>query len=121
MQPLKRQVPPRFLSFSTIAVRRPNWPALMAATYPPGPEPMIVTSNASLELNSISASVLVRFNPGWFGLPAILKRPLRLLHLQSHQMFPLWRWDLLVKPRWQVHRSSRATDIEPFDYCSQPY
>jgi hypothetical protein len=39
MHPTLRQVPPRVPRISTQAVLRPSWPALMAATYPPGPPP----------------------------------------------------------------------------------
>src|SRR3954468_809475 len=48
MQPTFKQVPPNSLSFSTRAVFKPSWPERMAATYPPGPEPMITTSNFSI-------------------------------------------------------------------------
>src|SRR5258708_3334849 len=44
MQPTCRQVPPRYGSFSTTIVFRPNSPARIAATYPPGPLPIIATS-----------------------------------------------------------------------------
>src|SRR5215469_1635548 len=44
MQPTCRQVPPRNGSFSTTIVFRPSSPARIAATYPPGPLPMIATS-----------------------------------------------------------------------------
>src|SRR5271155_3296588 len=44
MQPTCRQVPPRKGSFSTTATFRPHCAARMAATYPPGPLPMITTS-----------------------------------------------------------------------------
>src|SRR5262249_20576294 len=44
MQPTCRQVPPRNGSFSTTIVFSPSSPARMAATYPPGPLPMIATS-----------------------------------------------------------------------------
>src|ERR1700739_1530038 len=44
MQPTCRQVPPRNGSFSTTIVLSPNSPARMAATYPPGPLPIIATS-----------------------------------------------------------------------------
>src|SRR5947207_11217043 len=47
-----RQVPPSSLSFSMIAVLSPSWPARMAATYPPGPEPMIATSNGGCSFKS---------------------------------------------------------------------
>jgi len=39
MQPTLRHVPPRVPLISTQAVLRPSWPALIAATYPPGPPP----------------------------------------------------------------------------------
>src|SRR5215470_3668432 len=44
MQPTCRQVPPRKGSFSTTTVFSPSSPARMAATYPPGPLPIIATS-----------------------------------------------------------------------------
>src|SRR2546423_13278820 len=52
MQPMFRQVPPSSLSFSTSAVLRPSWAARIAATYPPGPEPMMMRSNLSIEVFS---------------------------------------------------------------------
>src|SRR6266581_3524609 len=48
MQPTLRQVPPSSLHYSTRAVFNPSWPARIAAMYPPGPEPMIRTSNFSI-------------------------------------------------------------------------
>ena len=48
MQPRRRQVPPHPAgSRSTTAVLSPIWAARMAATYPPGPVPMTVTSKIS--------------------------------------------------------------------------
>src|SRR6266853_4804725 len=44
MQPTCRQVPPRYGSFSTTTVFNPSSPARIAATYPPGPLPIIATS-----------------------------------------------------------------------------
>src|SRR5437899_2404677 len=44
MQPTCKHVPPRNGSFSTTTVFRPNSPARIAATYPPGPLPIIATS-----------------------------------------------------------------------------
>src|SRR5216683_6049724 len=44
MQPTCRQVPPRYGSFSTTTVFSPSSPARIAATYPPGPLPIIATS-----------------------------------------------------------------------------
>src|SRR5215471_9407146 len=44
MQPMRRHVPPRSCSFSTQATFRPNCAARMAATYPPGPAPMMTRS-----------------------------------------------------------------------------
>src|ERR1700691_5270009 len=44
MQPTCRQVPPRNGSFSTTAVFSPHWLARIAATYPPGPLPIITRS-----------------------------------------------------------------------------
>src|SRR5215471_1708231 len=44
MHPTCRQVPPKNGSFSTTTVFSPNSPARIAATYPPGPLPMIATS-----------------------------------------------------------------------------
>ena len=43
MQASLRQRPPVF-PFSTTAVLRPSWAARMAATYPPGPDPMMMQS-----------------------------------------------------------------------------
>ena len=44
IHPTFRQVPPKELYFSIIAVFIPNWAQRIAATYPPGPEPIIATS-----------------------------------------------------------------------------
>src|SRR6266702_1848490 len=44
MQPPCKQVPPRNGSFATTTVFRPSSPARIAATYPPGPLPIIATS-----------------------------------------------------------------------------
>jgi phytoene dehydrogenase-like protein len=50
MQPTFKQVPPSFTfpdlssSNSMQAVFRPSWEALIAATYPPGPPPITITS-----------------------------------------------------------------------------
>ena len=45
MHPTFRQVPPSVAYFSIMAVFIPNWAQRIAATYPPGPEPMMTTSN----------------------------------------------------------------------------
>jgi hypothetical protein len=44
MHPTLRQVPPNVLYFSIKAVFIPNWAQRIAATYPPGPEPIMATS-----------------------------------------------------------------------------
>ena len=44
MQPVFKQVPPSVGFFSTQATFIPNWDALIAATYPPGPAPIIIRS-----------------------------------------------------------------------------
>src|SRR6266852_2289110 len=44
MHPTCRQVPPRKGSFSTTTVFSPSSPARIAATYPPGPLPILATS-----------------------------------------------------------------------------
>ena len=44
MQPRSVQTPPSRGSFSTIRTDMPSCAARIAATYPPGPEPMIATS-----------------------------------------------------------------------------
>src|SRR5262245_13313626 len=44
MQPMRRQVPPRSCSFSTQATFRPSCASRIAATYPPGPAPMMTRS-----------------------------------------------------------------------------
>ena len=41
IHPTLRQVPPKVLYFSMMATVNPNCAALIAATYPPGPEPII--------------------------------------------------------------------------------
>ena len=48
MHPTFKQVPPRELYFSTNAVFLPNCAARMAATYPPGPLPITMTSYDSM-------------------------------------------------------------------------
>ena len=45
IQPTLRHVPPKVEYFSMIAVLKPNWAQRMAETYPPGPEPIMTTSN----------------------------------------------------------------------------
>ena len=44
MHPTFKQVPPSVLYFSMMAVFNPNCAQRIAATYPPGPEPIITTS-----------------------------------------------------------------------------
>ena len=44
MQPTFKQVPPKVAYFSIIAVFSPNCAQRIAATYPPGPDPMTATS-----------------------------------------------------------------------------
>jgi hypothetical protein len=44
MQPTFKQVPPNVGYFSMMVVLNPNCAARMAATYPPGPEPITATS-----------------------------------------------------------------------------
>src|SRR6266480_2878476 len=56
MHPTCKQVPPRYGSFSTTTVFRPSSPARIAATYPPGPLPIIATSYfATRSLPSVGA------------------------------------------------------------------
>lgn len=50
IQPTFKQVPPNDPLFSTHATFKPNCPAFIAATYPPGPPPIITKSNYSLAL-----------------------------------------------------------------------
>src|SRR6266542_3290076 len=50
MQPRRVQTPPRRESFSTMSTESPSWAARTAATYPPGPEPMMQRSYVLLEL-----------------------------------------------------------------------
>ena len=45
MQPTFRQVPPNVAYFSMMAVLKPSWAQRIADTYPPGPEPIMTTSN----------------------------------------------------------------------------
>src|SRR2546426_5792086 len=59
MQPTCRHVPPRNGSFSTTTVFSPSSPARIAATYPPGPLPIIATSYfATLNLPSVGGPFL---------------------------------------------------------------
>src|SRR6267154_2622600 len=59
MQPTCRHVPPRNGSFSTTTVFNPSSPARIAATYPPGPLPIIATSYfATLNLPSVGGPSL---------------------------------------------------------------
>src|SRR5262245_43416896 len=44
MQPMRKHVPPSAGSSSTHATFKPSCAARIAATYPPGPEPMTTTS-----------------------------------------------------------------------------
>src|SRR3981189_1570870 len=61
MQPTCKHVPPRNGSFSTTIGFSPSSPARMAATYPPGPLPIIATSYfATLNLPSVGAHSWVR-------------------------------------------------------------
>ena len=45
MQPTLRQVPPKVEYFSIMAVLKPSCAQRIAETYPPGPEPIMTTSN----------------------------------------------------------------------------
>src|SRR5438046_9490861 len=59
MQPTCKHVPPRNGSFSTTTVFSPSSPARIAATYPPGPLPIIATSYfATLNLPSVGGPLL---------------------------------------------------------------
>src|SRR6185312_7267852 len=49
MQPTFTHVPPRVLSPSTHTVEKPSWAERIAATYPPGPPPMMRTSGVRVE------------------------------------------------------------------------
>ncbi len=53
IQPTFRQVPPRVLYFSIIAVLKPSCAQRIAATYPPGPEPITVTLYCMIMRNEI--------------------------------------------------------------------
>ena len=44
MHPTFKQVPPKVAYFSIIATFFPNCDALIAAIYPPGPEPITIMS-----------------------------------------------------------------------------
>ena len=44
IHPIFKHVPPNVSLLSTQAVFRPSWAHLIAQTYPPGPEPIIITS-----------------------------------------------------------------------------
>src|SRR5205823_8256265 len=84
MQPTCRQVPPRNGSFSTTLVFRPSSPARIAATYPPGPLPIIATSylatrSLPVAQASVCAPVVSRISRFYFrffqaakdGAPAV--------------------------------------------------
>ena len=45
IHPTLRQVPPRVEYFSIMAVLKPSCAQRIADTYPPGPEPIMTTSN----------------------------------------------------------------------------
>src|SRR5215207_3805145 len=62
MQPRSVHVPPRRLSFSTSATFSPNCAPRIAATYPPGPDPITVTSNCSVD-KSVSPQKAVNRQP----------------------------------------------------------
>src|ERR1035437_1187043 len=60
MQPTRRQVPPKRRSMSMQAVLRPSCAARIAATYPPGPAPMTMTSNCEGVVSGTGGSWGVR-------------------------------------------------------------
>src|SRR3954466_109039 len=121
MQPTFKQVPPRSLSFSTSAVLSPSWPARIAATYPPGPEPMITTSNFSIFNGRDASPTRPNFNiPGTLGDPSNLTKNspchpelkierhlLRVLdalfhfYQKRHRFFPVHR--AMIVAQRQVH------------------
>ena len=67
MQPTCKHVPPHLSSFSTIAVFRPNWPARIAATYPPGPLPITTKSYWGASAKTTPPSEVARVY--YFGCP----------------------------------------------------
>ena len=63
MQPTLRQVPPKVEYFSIIAVFNPSWEQRIADTYPPGPEPIIITSNELIILFFLCVAKLqIKYN-----------------------------------------------------------
>ncbi len=65
MQPTCKHVPPNLSSFSMIAVFRPNWPARIAATYPPGPLPITTRSYWGASAKTTPPSEVARVH--YFG------------------------------------------------------
>ena len=56
MHPRIKHVPPA-LEPSTITVSKPSWPALIAATYPPGPAP--TTKTLQLRISAIKPHIKI--------------------------------------------------------------
>src|SRR5215472_2282729 len=65
MQPTCRHVPPRNGSFSTTMVFRPSSPARMAATYPPGPLPIIAMSYFATRVSPFLQANFTTGAKGW--------------------------------------------------------
>src|SRR5690554_3612340 len=62
MQPTRTQVPPRADSRSTSATSKPSCAARMAATYPPGPAPMMTMSCCAGALPTLPFASLMRWS-----------------------------------------------------------
>src|SRR5882724_1567050 len=96
MQPTCKHVPPRNGSFSTTTVFSPSSPARIAATYPPGPLPIIATSYfATLSLPSAGPRCRVRnlsrahFAPGFdFRSRTSLRPPAHAGGCRSAPFYP---------------------------------
>src|SRR5690349_1556972 len=96
MQPTCKHVPPRKGSFSTTTVFSPSSPARIAATYPPGPLPIIATSYfATLNLPSVGGPLLGlappprRLAPGQvFALGRLCGRPPTLEVTAPRRSYP---------------------------------
>src|SRR5262245_56158884 len=93
MQPMRRQVPPRSCSFSTQATFRPNCAARMAATYPPGPAPMMTRSCCFCSMSNFEQN-----------LRRILEQPLDVA--EKGDRFAAVDYPVVVSQRHIHHRTN---------------
>ena len=74
MQPTFKQVPPSVFLDSMQAVFNPNWEDLIAATYPPGPDPITIT-NGGIYGSMLSTPILNPPQSAVLGMHNIIERP----------------------------------------------